>query len=511
MTFPLNYSSQYWTSLTSEASCTSAFIQIFPVHLVHRRHIELCTHRWSIFHDIAKIGCFQAPVVKKFIQTLQGCDTADILGKTPLAIAVFHSNYQLCQVFLEGGARVEGGSCIASPLWNALSHPGTADIVSLLIDHGADISRPCFTELSIYQAVLYSDARAVELLLHAGADPKAFSPALGTLLHVVKDLETAKLLFAHGVDVNERVSSFNPPIIKAVAKGRSEVVQCFLEAGANANVFDSICGGSVLSMAIRNNYFNISKMLIDAGCDVNNQVSELGNPPLQLAAIYDQEDTVRMLVKAGADFSQTAVENVLFTAAQWAKASLFQVLIDSGAEIEVRDCRSRTPLFRAIDHSRDEIVQLLLNANANVSCTDHMGIQPALYVTAGSDLGLTKIFHCLHNNSFRGTCNTLSSLTIVSRNLETDISMLEMLLENDAYISDASFRGFRILHYAVWRNSDELVNTLLEGGADPFYADTWGMNAASWASALGYTDIQRILREAMETQDVFSDIESYED
>ncbi|OKL56824.1 hypothetical protein UA08_07721 [Talaromyces atroroseus] len=459
-------------------------------------------------------------VVKRFIHILGTCDEEDSFGMTPLALAAKHSDIQLCQIFLEAGARVEatiefprpGGQDSfdsqrrASPLWYAVSKPGNTDLVSLLISYGADVSLLCYGKELIRQAVQNSDVHVVELLLRAGANPKAVSTT-GTLLHAVKDPEIAKLLLLHGLDVNEAVGEFHPPIIAAVIMNRSEVVQCFPEAGAKTNIIAPCCGESLLSMAIRKGYSNIVQMLINAGCDVNNQNDEFGTPPLHLATLYNQESMCRMLIKAGADISQEYSEDILFTAAQWSSPSLFQFLIDSGADIEAEDSRFRTPLFRAIECGREEIVQLLLDANAYVTTgsLDRIYLQPAIYITAGLDEGLTKIFSYLRSYSLKAISTAYPSINTVSGDLDTHISMIKMFLDHGLDFSEAKFRGLGILHYAVWRNNAELVETLLEGHADPKFEDPDGYTAADWAVALGFVNIERILREEMWSGEEFDD------
>ena len=95
-------------------------------------------------------------------------------------------------------------------------------------------------------------------------------------------------------------------------------------------------------------------------------------------------DVMKMLIEAGADVNKKTAANeasLEFALASDCKRSYrsVKILIDCGANIENRNFLGITPLSRAVDTGRSDIVELLINKGANVNVEYRLSHKTQLY------------------------------------------------------------------------------------------------------------------------------------
>ncbi|MDT7688681.1 MAG: fibronectin type 3 and ankyrin repeat domain protein 1 [Acidobacteriota bacterium] len=101
----------------------------------------------------------------------------------------------------------------------------------------------------------------------------------------------------------------------AVADGDARVVAALLEVGLHADTPLSTSGETPLMRASARGYTEVVRVLLDAGADSNAQRAD-GFTPLILAVFFGHEEIVRLLVERGADPS--ARTQLGMTATRWA-------------------------------------------------------------------------------------------------------------------------------------------------------------------------------------------------
>lgn len=106
------------------------------------------------------------------------------------------------------------------------------------------------------------------------------------------------------------------------------------------------------------------QVILDYGLNVNTQ-NGLDSTPLDFALKYRSKDldlrVVRLLLARGADPNVPAWDGTpLHRASQSGRIEIVRLLVERGASIEVRDNQGRTPMDVASGEQRDEIVKLLL-------------------------------------------------------------------------------------------------------------------------------------------------------
>lgn len=106
----------------------------------------------------------------------------------------------------------------------AVSSPkSSTKMVSLLVEHGADVNRRWTPKLAsgeapgsnyfpLYQAARHGNAEVVETLLQKGADVHARVSHGGTALHATFDIEIGRVLQRYGTDLNARNRNGQTPL-----------------------------------------------------------------------------------------------------------------------------------------------------------------------------------------------------------------------------------------------------------------------------------------------------------
>jgi hypothetical protein len=107
------------------------------------------------------------------------------------------------------------------PLMVAVSVPtAKAEMVSLLVKHGADVNRRWAPKggaggaslFPLYQAARFANAEAVEALIKHGADVKARTGNGATALHNTFDVGIGQVLLRHGAELNARNKAGQTPL-----------------------------------------------------------------------------------------------------------------------------------------------------------------------------------------------------------------------------------------------------------------------------------------------------------
>lgn len=143
-------------------------------------------------------------------------------------------HYRIAQMLLDNGALPNIQRRVWAPLLCAASH-GSNDIVTLLLNHGADIEAKTDTGMTALARAIYDG-----------------------------QVETVRILLEAGADVNTRDDESNTPLMRA-AIGHTEVVRLLIDKGANAHTVN-VRGETALAIA-RGSHANreIIEMLLNAG------------------------------------------------------------------------------------------------------------------------------------------------------------------------------------------------------------------------------------------------------
>jgi ankyrin repeat protein len=226
---------------------------------------------------------------------------------------------------------------------------GYRDIVTKLLNQGTDVNQRGGEALR--GAGGAGQDEIVELLIARGADPLVKDEHGSSLLHLAAEkghAETAALLISQGLDPNGLDERGRTPLWTAVCGDQVEVLRMFFNHGVEIEpapdelycldlcgletiilLFDhglsvgvrDAEGNTLLHRAVRRNYLELAKLVLSLGADVNGR-NERGQTALFLLGepIYPVRETT---------------------------SEITELLLDSGAELDIHDAGGKTPLVTA--------------------------------------------------------------------------------------------------------------------------------------------------------------------
>lgn len=132
-----------------------------------------------------------------------------------------------------------------------------------------------------------------------------------------------------------------------------------------------VMGATPLHFAAQQGYVQLGGWLLTVGAKVNSK-DYTGQTPLHMAADTGHSAMCQMLIKHGANVNAADIDGLtpLHLAS---KAKCVKVLADAGAPVDARDKHSLTPLFYAVASAKSDVVNALIQANANLSIRDRKG------------------------------------------------------------------------------------------------------------------------------------------
>ncbi len=295
------------------------------------------------------------------------------------------------------------------PQQKAMAYPSLGNLT-------VEISR---AEHNIWAAAADGDFIAVshELRNQVSVDAKVESGL--TPLHVAAlfgQSEVAGLLLSSGADVSVTDGEGNTALHMAAFLGRTDIVRVLLKSGADPTVRNHLGFNSVDNVAVRwssdlEAYYHHLEEVLDVSLDLlrikserpkilqlltTANVNALGKnaqnrtPTISLwqAAITGNTAVVQQHIAAGTDLDAKedyGGSTPLILAAIFGKKEVARILIDAGADLELRNSKGSTALHQACFFCRGEIVKMLLKAGADSSQTDRDGRTPLDIVTLDFD------------------------------------------------------------------------------------------------------------------------------
>jgi ankyrin repeat protein len=157
----------------------------------------------------------------------------------------------------------------------------------------------------LHYAVENGRANEVAALIAKGADANA-TPADGNAPLILAarrgDVQTARVLLAHGAEVNvgEDFTHQCPPLQGASATGNVEMVKLLLANGANVNAVRARDDVTALRVAASRGHVDVARILLTHGAYVGSR-DRLGLTTLHGAAAGGHARVVELLLAAGAN------------------------------------------------------------------------------------------------------------------------------------------------------------------------------------------------------------------
>jgi ankyrin repeat protein len=368
---------------------------------------------------------------------------------------------------------------------------GKEKIVEQLLDKGADPN----TEGALERAAVLNDPKSMQHLLDFGADPNVKNTESRTVLFTACEYDhgdAVMLLLERGADPN--LPGPDPPIWAAIP--HPDVLKLLLDAGADSKV-----PGLLENAAWRDSVPSI-QTLLDAGVDINGKNPD-GKTALYVACEHDHEDVVELLLRKGADPNfpgpdppiraaiqySNILELLLEAGADFKASGLLEnaawhnstqsikTLLDSGVDINDKNPDGKTALYVACEYDHEDVVGLLLERGADPNLP---GPDPPISVATRHPNILKLILDAGANP------NTPGSLELAA--WHDSAPSAQHLIAAGADVN-AEHDGKTALRTACTWGHLEVVNVLLENGADVNAKDESGATALDLAAGAGHDDV----------------------
>jgi ankyrin repeat protein len=321
-----------------------------------------------------------------------------------------------------------------------------------------------------------NDAQTIDRLLGAGADPKAANEYGATALYAAAanpDPAIAVKLLAAGADPNAHLLSGETPLMEAARQGNLATVQALLAAGADPKVQEANGGQNAVMWAVSQHHADVVDELVKHGADVNAH-SKTGFSALMFAAQQGDVDSARILLAAKAnpnDVMPKSGATPLIIASAISQPEVATLLLDNGADPNVKDANGFTPLHHAV---RDSDYGLDPAEKATSVLTVRALLAHGADPNARLQLDKAKVAAEIKDQGNVGVRAANGG-----RAKRTSITITEVELE-----------GATPVALAAECNNLEAIKLLVEAGANPNIPTEQGTTPLILASGAG-TDVQR--------------------
>ncbi|WP_194966080.1 ankyrin repeat domain-containing protein [Rickettsia endosymbiont of Cardiosporidium cionae] len=388
--------------------------------------------------------------------------------KTPLSYAVENNNFELVEILIKNGAKLDNSQCgkkannfkkhvhlpidDTTPLMKSLETPNSINISRLLISKGAKINKAnVFKETAVMFAAKSNNIDMLKelLVLHKAKIGTVTNANWNALSYAISSnsFDTAKYLIENHFTLNKN-SKITSPLVLASFSGNEEIVKLLLsksnkdintkatiysidnyvmkqrvaplinsyglydlylyvEKLSENNTLDSIytySNMSALTASIISGNVNITKLLLSKDIKVNDY-DDRGFTALMFAISLNRIDAIEYLIKNSADIN-------------FQKVKFNKKNSQTGINY-------LTPLMMAIRNNNIEAFDLLLEAKADLNLQDN--------------LGYTALMHAV---------------------ISDNIDFVKLLIDTGADINIKARDGAKVLDIATTRGSDDIVQLL---------------------------------------------------
>jgi serine/threonine-protein phosphatase 6 regulatory ankyrin repeat subunit B len=323
-------------------------------------------------------------------------------------------------------------------------------------------------------------------------------------------------------------NSFNKPsrheiidFINAASDGNAAGVARFLKKyPTSADAHEH--GTTALMMASRYGQREIVELLIKKGADVHAENDD-GYTALTVAVAYDP-NIVDLLLKNGADFNYKDKDGrtvLMHLAAHLGNEKMLALLLDKGADLHEKDKTGTTVLMMAANHGHSDIVDFLLEKGMDINEKNNFGDTALMYAAEGRQKDIVNLLTAKGAAMDERSAQAMKTkrkngesfsvpVTAVSRLVDAaekgDLATVTTLLDEHGatIINQKNPHGWMALTWAAHAGHSDMVELLLDRGADIDAKDGYHMSALIQAAAEKHRDVVELLlkkRASTEGQD----------
>ena len=397
------------------------------------------------------------------------------LFNTAINAAASHGRYRMVRGLL---VQDFDTNLMKAQIWEAIrtaARQGYVEIIGLLLEcstktaekEGHEFDSSALLSDSLLIAAGYGHATIVSLLLQHGANIAARDKDDNTALHVAawfNHVKVAKILLQEGASI-DCTGQLGSPMHSAAHNGCLDMAIELKERGASIN-FRGKDGTSPIYWAALNGFSDFVTYLLANGAEIDVQ-TDSGHTALYMAIEEGHQQVVQILLASGADVNVGPHEGwkPIHIAAESGHAEIIPMLIEKGADVDIQSDDGRTPSHLAVIFAQKAALGVLLQLGAK-SVPNNSGWTPLMFAVEKLDFDLITPFFRAGTSSQMG--NTLLHIASFSQTKEQErqrLDVVKFLLEHGA-VYCADDEGLTPLHLAAEYGRNAIVTLFLDQGHD---------------------------------------------
>ena len=348
--------------------------------------------------------------------------------------------------------------------WILAIHKQDLKLISLFIKHGVDVNHHSELEPSAVLLAAGCELSILQLLVENGGDINYAKDGTTALMEAISctNLENTKYLISKGADVHCVNRNGDTALLMICCKedfGQLEIAQLLVQKGAELNT-QNIDGETPLIQALLKENVELALYLIDQGADVN-LASPDGLDPLYAALQFGRKEIIDALLDKDVFIRQYSEgASIVYLAALSLEYELAESFLEQGFDVNYYEGHLYGyPLIDCCAWDNFDVAVFLIDNGADVN-TEINGEYPLKSAIKVNNIKLCQLL--IERGAkvhFEKPNGRMQPIEVAIKN--SNLNIIPVLIAHGA---DADFPidGSFPIHYAIWFNRLDIVQTLVE-------------------------------------------------
>ncbi|KAL3866107.1 hypothetical protein ACJMK2_043440 [Sinanodonta woodiana] len=310
--------------------------------------------------------------------------------------------------------------------------------------------------------------------------------------------------------IQESVTITSDAFIRATSTGNRDIVEDLFERAGleqNRNTYDKC-----LALASQGGFMELVEFFVEKGANLDTESPPNKETPLYQAIANKREDIALFLIAKGADVEKiptTKIQNTcLHVACQLGQTRVVDALLNSGdIRIDIKNKNGVTPLQFALSFKCEEAAKLLIDKGCDVNFRSGRLDKTPLHIS--SEMGLLELVCILLKKGADLTAKDKKGHSPMHyASMKGHKHIVDMLIKENADQAESrslnhrrktDTNGLAPIHYAARGGRVDVVRSLIESGVDTDLPDMFGRSPLYLAARFGH---QNVVTELLRVENV---------